>query len=65
MTNLNFNNGYVYFDSIFIYASDTFPSSILVSLIILVRSFISSTIFDRIPGPFLRFRWHALWYRGL
>ena len=30
VTNLNFNNGYGYFDSIFIYAGNTFLSSIVL-----------------------------------
>ena len=30
VTNLNFNNGYGYFDTIFIYAGNTFLSSIVL-----------------------------------
>ena len=33
VTNLNFNNGYGYFDTIFIYAGNTFLSSIVLCLL--------------------------------
>ena len=54
VTNQNFDNGYGYFDTIFIYAGNTFLNSIVLCKLFKaahVESCISSTVFHRIPSP--------------